>query len=148
CILPSTDSEILEAALALARTAEKVGRGTQDRVWHLLALGMAEHRSGNYAAADEALRAADKAGPNNRYIAGISRFYRAMNMFRQGQKEDARGLAITAKAKMHPLPMDEGNPLADDRDHDDLILWLAYREANAMVQFEVTSPPQVINNKK
>jgi serine/threonine-protein kinase len=141
-ILPSTDKEALESALALARTAEKIGRGTPERVWHLLALGMAEHRSGNYAAADEALRAADKIGPDNRYIAGISRFYRAMNMFRQGQKEEARELASAAKAKMQPLPKDDGNPLADDRDHDDLILWLAYKEANAMLQLEMVSSRQ------
>jgi tetratricopeptide (TPR) repeat protein len=147
-ILPTDDKKALEAALALARTAEKAGRATGDRVWHLLALGMAEHRNGNYAAADEALRAADKAGPNNRYIEGISRFYRAMNMFRQGQKEEARELAIAAKAKMHPLPKDEGNPLADNRDHDDLILWLAYREANTMIHFEPVSQPQTENSRK
>jgi serine/threonine-protein kinase len=147
-ILPSTDREALDAALALAHTAEKAGRGTEDRVWHLLALGMAEYRSGNYAAADEAFRAADKAGSNNRYIAGISRFYLAMNMFRQGQKEDARELAIAAKAKMHPLPKDEDNPLGDNRDHDDLILWLAYKEANAMIRFEIVSSPQADGHKK
>jgi serine/threonine-protein kinase len=141
-ILPTDDKKALEAALALARTAEKAGRGTGDRVWQLLALGMSEHRDGNYAAADEALRAADRAGPNNRYIAGISRFYRAMNMFRQGRKEDARELAIAAKAKMHPLPKDDDNPLAEGRDHDDLILWLAYKEANGMIQFEAALSSQ------
>ena len=59
-----------------------------------------------------------------------------MNMFRQGNKEDARELGIAAMVKMHSLPKDEGNPLAGSRDHDDLILWLAYKEANAMIGFD------------
>ena len=83
-ILPSTDKAELEAALALGRTAVKVGKGTEAWDWNLLALGMAEYRSGNYAAADEALLAAAKAGPNNRYVTGTSAFYRAMSLFRQG----------------------------------------------------------------
>ena len=49
-ILPSTDKAELEAALALARTAVKLGNGGE---WNLLALGMAEYRSGNDAAAEK-----------------------------------------------------------------------------------------------
>ena len=37
---------------------------------------------------------------------------------------------------MKPLPRDENNPLAGDANHDDLILWLAYKEAKAMIKFE------------
>jgi hypothetical protein len=37
---------------------------------------------------------------------------------------------------MKPLPKDEKNPLADDANHDDLILWLAYKEAKALIKFE------------
>jgi hypothetical protein len=43
---------------------------------------------------------------------------------------------------MKPLSKDEGNPLADDSDHDDLILWLAYKEANAMIKFAAIPPPK------
>ena len=80
----------------------------------LLALGMAEYRSGNDAAADRALLAAAKAGPNNPQVTGISAFFRAMSLFRQGKKDEARKLAIAAAAKMKPLPADEQNPLAGD----------------------------------
>jgi len=37
---------------------------------------------------------------------------------------------------MTPLPEDEKNPLAGKANHDDLIVWLAYREAKALIGFE------------
>jgi serine/threonine-protein kinase len=147
-LLPSPDQAELEAALALGRTAVRVGKGTESRDWYLLALGMAEYRRGNYAAALEALLAAEKAGPTNRYVMGTSPFYCAMSLFRQGNEEEARKLATAAAAKMKPLPRDENNPLAGDADHDDLILWLAYKEARAMIKFEPVPPPMPDNDKK
>ena len=44
---------------------------------------------------------------------------------------------------MKPLPKDEKNPLAGNANHDDLILWLAYREARALIGFDAarTAPP-------
>ena len=101
-----------------------------------MALGMAEYRSGHYAAALEALVAAAKAGPNNPWVPGIAAFYRAMSLFRQGKEDPARKLALAAAAKMKPLPKDEQKPLANNATHDDLILWLAYKEAKAMIQFD------------
>ena len=99
---------------------------------------MAEYRSGNYAAADEALVAAAKAGPNNRWVTGIAAFYRAMSLFRQGKEDAARQLALAAAATMRPLPKGEQNPLANQASHDDLILWLAYKEAKALIGFYAT----------
>jgi hypothetical protein len=49
---------------------------------------------------------------------------------------------VAAAATMKPLPRDENNPLAADTDHDDLILWLAYKEAKAMIKFEAVPPPK------
>ena len=126
----------LDAALALARKGVEFDPDGKLREWTLLALGMAEYRSGHYAAADEALVAAAKAGPNNLWVPGIAGFYRAMSLFRQGKAEEARQLALAAAAKMKPLPKDEQNPLANNATHDDLILWLAYKEAKAVIRFE------------
>jgi hypothetical protein len=84
----------------------------------------------------EALVAAAKAGPNNPQATGIAAFYRAMSLFRQGKEDSARQLALSAAAKMKPLPKDEQHPLANQATHDDLILWLAYKEAKAMIQFD------------
>jgi WD40 repeat protein/tetratricopeptide (TPR) repeat protein len=135
-IRASTDKAELEAALALGRTAVELGKGGKWQEWNLLALGMAEYRSGNGAAADETLRAAAKAGPNNSHISGTAAFYRAMSLFRQGKPDEARQLAILAAAKMKPLPMDDNNPLVGGGDHNDLILWLAYKEAKALIKFD------------
>jgi hypothetical protein len=59
-----------------------------------------------------------------------------MSWFRQGKHDEARKLALAAAATMKPLPKDEQNPLANHATHDDLILWLAYKEAKAMLKFE------------
>jgi eukaryotic-like serine/threonine-protein kinase len=135
-ILPSTSRAELDAALAFARNGVQLDRDGNLREWMLLALGMAEYRSGNFAAADEALLAAAEAGLNNPWVPGIAAFYRAMSLFRQGHEEAARKLASEAAAQMKPLPQDEQNPLANQATHDDLILWLAYKEAQSLIQFD------------
>jgi tetratricopeptide (TPR) repeat protein len=136
-IRQSTDKAELEAALALGRKAVELGKGGQWWDWNLLALGMAEYRCGNYAAAIEALLAAEKAGPNNATATGIAAFYRAMSLFREGKPDEARQLATAAVAQMKPLPKDEQSPLANSANPwDDLILWMAYKEAKAMIKFD------------
>jgi tetratricopeptide (TPR) repeat protein len=138
-ILPSADKAELEAALVLARSAVKLGNDGDYR--NLQALGMAEYRNGNSAAAEKALRAAADAVKNipgdAPPVTGMSSFFRAMSLFRLGKKDEARQLAIAAAAKMKPLPADEQNPLAANVGHDDLILWLAYKEAKALIKFDV-----------
>src|SRR5262249_8720801 len=79
-IVPSTETAELEAALTLGRTAVQLGRGGE---WNLLALGMAEYRSGNDVAAEKALSAAADAGRNNPWVMGTSQFFRAMSLFQQ-----------------------------------------------------------------
>jgi hypothetical protein len=122
--------------LALARKGVELDKDGRWPTWMLLTLGMAEYRSGHYAAADKALVAAAQAGPDNANVKGIAAFYQAMSLFRQGKEDEARKLAIEAAATMKPLPKDEKNPLAGSADHDNLILWLAYKEAKAMIQFD------------
>jgi hypothetical protein len=62
-----------------------------------------------------------------------------MSLFRQGKKNEARQLASEAVARMKPLPKDEKNPLAGIAQRDDLILWMAYKEAKALIQFEAAA---------
>jgi tetratricopeptide (TPR) repeat protein len=142
-IRASTDKAELEAALALGRTGVNLYRGQ----WTLMSLGMAEYRSGNYPAADEALLAAVNLGQDNPHVPGTSAFYRAMTLFRQGKKDEARKLAIHAAAKMKPLPADEQNPLTGDAMYEDLILWLAYKEAKALIQFDAAPAPKAENDR-
>jgi len=147
-VRPATDKAELAATLALARKAVKVDNR---QAWFLLALGMAEFRSGNYAAAEEAMLAAAQADPNNPHVTGTAAFYRAMSLFRQGKQDEARQLAIAAAAKMKPLPADEKNLLANLRvmvggaesdTQEYLITWLAFKEAKALMQPEAIPPPK------
>ena len=64
-----------------------------------------------------------------------------MSLFRQGKRDEGRKLATEAVARMKPLPADENNPLAEGIDDGDLIMWLAYKEAKAMLPFDAAPPP-------
>jgi tetratricopeptide (TPR) repeat protein len=130
---PSTDKAQLEASLVLARRAVELGKNSAEIYWFQMALGMAEYRNGHYAAADESLSAAAQAGKDDPSASGTASFYRAMSLFRQGQDTKARRLFTEAASRMKPLPADDKNPLAGGATPDDLILWLAYKEAKALV---------------
>jgi hypothetical protein len=133
CCLRPLDDKTHDAALVLARRAVELGRGNAFEANFQMALGMAEYRSGNYALADAALLAASQLGKGNYSVSGTSTFYRAMSLFRQGKEPEAHKLAAGAIAKMKPLPTDERNPLVGRNNADDLILWMAYKEARELL---------------
>ena len=115
----------------------KLGKGHAYLNYFQMALGMAEYRSGNDAAAEKALLAAANMDKRNLQVSGTSAFYRAMSLFRQGKEAEARRLATEAVSKMKPLPADEKNPLTGGAsNHDDLILWMAYKEAKVLLKLE------------
>ena len=62
-----------------------------------------------------------------------------MSLFRQGKTDEAGKLATEAAAKMKPLPLDDKNPLAGGAGINDLVMWLAYKQAKAMIQFDEKS---------
>jgi hypothetical protein len=133
CSLSPSDARTQAAALVLARRAVELGGGHPFLAYFQMDLGMAEYRSGHYEAAETALRAAAQLGNNDYTISVTTAFYRAMSLFRQGNETDSRKVATEAVAQMKPLPADEKNPLGAN----DLILWLAYKEAKAMLKFDV-----------
>ena len=122
--------------LDFARKAVQLGKDSPNLPWFQMALGMAEFRNGHFAEADARLSTAANIGMGNQYVTGTSPFYRAMSLFQQGKEAEARQLAMAAAAKMKPLPKDENNPLAANAGPDDLILWLAYKEAKALIKFD------------
>jgi tetratricopeptide (TPR) repeat protein len=142
CLVPWNDNAQQDEVRVLARKALQLGKDTLGLPWYQNDLGMAEYRSGHFAEADAALIAAAKSAQNNWLAADTSRLYRAMSLFRQGKENEARQLAIETVARMTPLPKDEKNPLADYAYHDHLILWLAYKEAKALIQFDATAALQ------
>jgi tetratricopeptide (TPR) repeat protein len=131
CLLrPVSDPEQLDQILALARRAVELGADHQFLGWFQLALGMAEYRRGDYPAADKALHAAEEMAPVN------ARFFLAMSQFKQGHFEEARRWFDRAAAEMPPFPDDDLNPLAGEASADDMIVWLAYKEAKAILGAE------------
>jgi serine/threonine-protein kinase len=136
CLLPPTEKAQLEAGLALARRAVQLGKDSHNLPWFQMALGMAEYRSGHWAKADAELLAATNIAQRDWRVPSTSALYRAMILFRQGNEQEARQLAIEAVSWMKPLPTDEKNPLAGNANHQDQILWLAYKEAKALIRFD------------
>jgi len=134
CLLPSSDPQLLDAVVTAARRARQVdARYTSSRHYQM-ALGMAEYRQGSYAAADEALKIAEQPGGNTPHVQDTARFFHTMSLFRQGKTAEARKFFADTAAKMKPLPADERRPLAKDVSPDDVIVWLAYKEAKALLQ--------------
>ena len=137
-----SDAGTHEAALVLARRAVGPGKEPGDLAYFQLALDMVEYRSGQYAAADTALLAAARLEENNSYVSGTTAFYGAMSLFRQGKEAEARQLATEAVAKMRRHPADDENPLAGAANAGDLLLWLARKEAKALLKFDAVPPPK------
>jgi serine/threonine protein kinase len=133
CLRPTQDKTRLESALALARKGVDLGENHDWLPWFQMALGMAQYRNGHFAEAEVALIAAATGGKDNPHVVGTSAFYRAMSLFRQGKEKEALQLTIGAASEMKPLPKDEENPLTDNAGHDDLIVWMAYKEARALI---------------
>ena len=100
CSLRPTDVKTQDAALVLARRAVELGKGHPLLGHFQMALGMAEYRSGHYAAADAALLAASELGKSIYYVSGTTAFYRAMSLVKQGREAEAHKLATEAFAEM------------------------------------------------
>ena len=125
---PPDDPTYRAATLALARSAYELGKDSDNAAWYRMGLGIAEYRAGDDAAAVETLRVL--------VFPVTSAFYLAMSLSRQGKDVEARRVATEAISRMRPLPPDEDNPLAGGANHDDLILWMAYREAKALLKLD------------
>jgi hypothetical protein len=144
CIRPSTDAALLAQALSLARQGVELGKNKPGLPWNQLSLGLAEYRNGQYADAEHSLTIAEQTAGDDHAIAvdyqhplqGTARLFRAMSLFRQDKPEEARKLFSQAEAQMPPLPKDESKPFVNGRPayRDDLICWLAYKEAKALME--------------
>jgi tetratricopeptide (TPR) repeat protein len=146
CLRPSTNAALMSKALNLGHQAVELGKKDQDLPWDQLALGLAEYRNGQYADAERTLILAEQmAGDNHDHdlsvdqhqeIQGTARLFRAMSLFRQNKPEEARKVFSQAEAEMPPLPKDDSKPIVDGKsfDCDLLVLWLAYKEAKALIE--------------
>jgi serine/threonine protein kinase/tetratricopeptide (TPR) repeat protein len=138
-VVPTQSAALQEVAVSVAQRSVQL-MGTDPWVFtHELTLGMAEFRSGQYATSEQAFLAAETGakqnpeGPCPAAVQSAAAFYRAMSLFRQNKAADAAKLFAEAAAAMKPLPTDEKNPLVDGASYQDVVAWLAFKEAKALL---------------
>jgi tetratricopeptide (TPR) repeat protein len=139
CLRPSSDPQLIETALTLAQRAANVSQESPNLAWYQMTLGMAEYRHENYLAADQALEAAIQASAGSSsptHVYAMAGLFRAMSLLRLDKADDARRWFSLAAAKMKPMPAAEKVLTASDANHDDLILWLVFKEAKALIEPE------------
>jgi len=78
----------------------------------------------------------------------FTQFCHAMSFFRQGKPSEARHLFIEAATQINPLPADERQLFANEAGPEDIIVWLAYREAKALVQANAQPDPAAPGKKQ
>ena len=142
CLQPSTDAGLMARALTLAQRAVELGKKDPLLPWFRMGLGMAEFRNGHYVAAEKTLADAEQSS-SDPLIENTSKLYRLMSLFKQGRQDEARKRLGEVEARMPALPADETKPLLDGREAsaDELILWLAYKEATLLLQpASITTP--------
>jgi hypothetical protein len=131
---PSAAADLQATAVSLiSMTVMRVPRPDP---WILMADGMLTYRLGGFEAEEKTLLAAESAIPIGRNIPpieGTCGYYRAMSLFQAGRQDEARALFRSTLATMKPFPSDEQNPLADGASHDDLVTWLACKEAQELL---------------
>ena len=117
----------------LAREAARAELNVDQRPWYQQALGMAEFRAGNDAAAEAAFLSAEQASktgnwqPNLRSFVQVPcRFYRAMILLREGKTTAAKTLFEEALAEMPPIPENANRALPVQVNQDHLLCWLAH----------------------
>ena len=136
---PVTDRQLPASAFNLARQAVEAAPSNALLVWYRLTLGVAAYRLERYPEAEQLLLQSEQDGPSAWHPAArtcSSKFFRAMMLFRQGQPDAARRLFTEAEGATPPLPAEVQWSLAEGADYDDLMLWLAYREARALLKLQ------------
>jgi tetratricopeptide (TPR) repeat protein len=138
---PTKDPAIRAEVVALAERAVSL---TKDKnpgglAWRQMVLSMAYYRNGDYVSAERVLGTAQDAAESRAsfYCAGTARLYRAISLFQMGRENEARELFTSTAAKIaqeKPLPADDQHPLSTGATHDDLVLWLALKEAKALIE--------------
>jgi tetratricopeptide (TPR) repeat protein len=134
-------------ALTLARRAVEQGGDELLLASFQVSLGMAEYRAGlpeAVATLEAAEQSAHHHEPLDRArIEGTARFYRAMSLFRQGRPDEARSLFLATETTMKPWSDPAHAPWVDAMNVNDLILWLACREAKELLGPTTVGSPRI-----
>jgi tetratricopeptide (TPR) repeat protein len=132
---PLTDPQIHSRALSFARQILNDAPTNATLSAHQLRLGVAAYRLGHDSEADRWLIASQQGDPGSAHPKArtcTSQFFRAMILFRQGQPDLALRLFTECEAKMPPLPEAVEWALTEGTGRDDVMVWLAFKEARAL----------------
>lgn len=144
CLRPIADPAQQDTALTLARKAVDLGKDDKAFVpWSQMTLGMAQYRKGLCSEAEQTLLTFKNGGGQ---IGGTAGYFLAMSLFQQGKTDDAHRVFATVLDRMRPLPFSDMRPLGSGVDADDLIVWLAYKEAKALMK-EPGEAPRSLQTK-
>ena len=122
--------------LALARAALAAAPTNSMFPIYQLAMGVAQHRHRNSPEATKLLAASESGGYPGPFADSwrrIAEYFRVMILFEQGQTEAALQLFTESESRMKPLPAVLHWALMEGADYPDMMAWLAYKEAQAML---------------
>jgi hypothetical protein len=143
---PLADPQLQSRAMAFARRLLDDAPTNAPLSAHQLRLGVAAYRLGHDAEAERWLIASEQADPD--FGDQMARtctwqFFRAMILLRQGQKDVALRLFADAEANMPLLPEAVEWALTEGAGRDDVMVWLAFKEARALL-----NPPASVETKE
>jgi hypothetical protein len=142
CVDPSGDPNSRGQALRLAQNAVKFAKDAWEMAWVQRTLALTNYRAGNYSEAEKALIPASEA---TKHFDGSERnlkesfqasldFIRSMILSRTGHMEEARTLFATGESEMKPLPPDDRQIFESNSAFHEVMVWLAYKEAKALLE--------------
>jgi hypothetical protein len=133
-VCPDPESGLLASASRCAEEAVGLWEHNHgQRPLAQMAAGMAAYRQQRYVEAVEFLTDAQLA--TDRLIKGPSLLFRSMANLRQGHREQARSDFVAAVDLMKPVP-DRTTATEAVLDHNELVFWLAYAEADRLLTAE------------
>ncbi|MEZ5941892.1 MAG: protein kinase [Planctomycetaceae bacterium] len=137
CLLPNAEPASYQKAEKLIRKALELSKdNTVFQPWGRMTLGMALYRTGKFSGAEEVLAVEKSTGGP---VGETSAYFRAMALFQQGNEKEAQDLFAATEAKMKPRPEQMGKPF-DDVEPDQIIVWIAHREADALINDKLDQP--------
>ncbi len=137
---PSPQPASTAAALVLARRSVELGQKERWLPYFEMSLGLAEYRQGDDAAANRWLESARRQAPTNASAFIVAGWFQSMCLFRQGRVTEARRLFGETASRMKPLPAAGENPPVKSSDENDLVAWLVFREARALLGDSAPTP--------
>jgi hypothetical protein len=150
CLHPSGDPELSAWALRMAQNALSHSEDAWQEAWCHQTLALAHYRLSDYEKAAQELIQVDDAAeriPDSLFkykppLQTFARFTRSMILFREGKREDAQFHFSEGEKEMKPLPVDHRLVFENSEAIDNLLVWLVYKEARALLQPEKSNKPK------